>query len=125
MSSQIAILGKSLATKLTDETLIGMDAFVIGKIRRVPKRLATQATGVRTFICVNTSVSLEITGLTKAFVTHVTNICLVITANTFATSKLENTAVRLWRRVQLMWLIHRMNFFMTEQTARLSKGLVT
>lgn len=85
MSGQIPRLGKRLATKLTDETLIGMDAFVIGKIRRVPKYLATRATGVRTFICVNTSVSLQITGLLKAFVTHVTNIYLGITAKTFAT----------------------------------------
>jgi len=125
MIDQILRLGKRLATKLTDETLVGVHAFVVRKIRRVSKRLATNVTGVRTFICVNTSVSLKITQLTKMLVTQVTNVRLVVTAITFASGILESIATWFCRRVKLMWCIDCMTSFMIQETAGLNKGLAT
>lgn len=71
----------------------------------------------------NKSVILEITGLTKAFVTEVANVPLVITANMSASGDLVISDVRFCGNMQLMH--DRMTSFMTDETATLSKGPAT
>jgi len=98
---------------------------MVGKNRRIPKCLGTQVTGVRTFICVNTSVSLKIRRLAKGFATRVAHVLSEGSTSRFLLCKMAPVTKCSVTHVRAVNFFTHMNLFTTGNTASLCKGAIT